>query len=156
MVDTPTILSVSPPFFQRITAWLCLALVFLTGLTPAQGLVLCLEPDGCISVEIATVANTCNGCDGHEEGTRPSAPSAEVATEAGCPCVDLTLSGSVQEQRIQPKSIKLQIGSWIALPPPLLPTVLTASGSLVVPTLAAQIPRPADSLALIRSVVLLV
>ena len=41
------------PFIRsRFVAWLCLALMSLAGLTPAQGFVLCIEADGCVSIEI--------------------------------------------------------------------------------------------------------
>lgn len=140
---------------QRLTACLCLAVALLTGITPAQGLVLCLEPDGCVSVEIAAADQGCESCEDHEE---PSAP-AEVATpttdEAHCPCLDLPLFGSSQERRVRPEQAEAQLGPWIAA------ASLQLAWTLPVVPLLVGAPRtdaahPPGSLARIRSVVLLV
>lgn len=51
---------------NRTIAWLCLALALLTGLSPAQGFVLCIETDGCVTVELKDV-----GLDSHQRPTTP-------------------------------------------------------------------------------------
>lgn len=142
-------------FLQRTTAWLCLVVTLLTGVTPAQGFVLCFEPDGCISIEVATAAERCNGCESQEAPTTPGSPSVRLTHETGCPCQDVHVAGLAQDLRLQPKPIELKVGPWIAAPPTFL-YLLTVSPSPVVHAPPTEVPRPPDTLELIRSVVLLV
>lgn len=146
---------VLPPILQRMTAWLCLAFAFLTGISPVQGFVLCLEPCGSIGVELATSSERCNGCDDHTETTPPSAPSMLLTHETGCECVDVPFLGSTREPQIKTKPIGLETGPWVALPPRIFspPLILV---SATVRRSRVEVPRPPESLALIRSVVLLV
>jgi hypothetical protein len=139
---------------QRTTAWLCLAVALLTGFTPAQGTVICLEPDGCVRIELAISAASCFGCGEHREDATPSSPVVRAPEVSDCPCVDLPVPGTSQERRLR-NSIALRLGSWIANPvaltaPPLLPAPRALRALRLDP------PRPPESLALIRSVVLLV
>jgi len=145
-------LPVAPSILQRLTAWLCLAVALLTGITPSQGLMLCLESDGCVRIEIASFAPECGGCEGHAEDATTTL-SARSVDDMGCPCVDLPIPGSTQEQRVQPKSIEFQPGPWVPAASPL------TSSSVVAALLAArapprEVPRPPESVALIRTVVL--
>ncbi len=138
-----------------MTAWLCLAVALLTGITPAQGLMLCLESDGCVRIEIASSAPECGGCEGHEEDAAPATPSARGADDGACPCVDLPIPGATQEQRVQPKPIEFQLGPWVPAASPIVssPFVAALLASRAPPT---EVPRPLESVALIRTVVLLV
>jgi len=140
---------------RRATAWLCLAVALLTGLSPAQGFVICLEPDGCVSFEIPSAAETCGGCGNHQEGDTSTKTVVRGAEVVDCPCIDLPVPSSSQDRRLQRKSIELEPGSWIADPssspaPPFFPAPPTVGA------VRPEAPRPAESLDLIRSVVLLV
>lgn len=140
---------------QRITAWLCLALVLLTGMTPAQGFVVCIEADGCVSVEIKAPDATCGGCEGHEATNSPVELAAPASESVPCPCIDLAVPGSPQDQLAHCRTVEIFVGPWIAPPPEvrvqqLEATVAEGRGP------PQCVPRVAETLAHIRSVVLLV
>ena len=140
---------------HRLTAWLCLALMLLTGLTPAQGFVVCIEDDGCVSIEFKSVVASCGGCEGHEASDSPVQTAATSSEEAPCPCIDLAVPGSPEQQLAQSRSIEVHVGPSIAPPPEIrvqhaTPTVAAGRGP------PACIPRVADSWAHIRTVVLLI
>lgn len=141
-------------FLQRTTAWLCIAVALLTGTTSAQGFVLCLEADGCVRVEAQRGDADCSACEGHETVARPMLAVESAASGQDCPCVDLAVPGCRQEQRVLPGSIELQIRAWIAQPPELFVRTCSLAG-LSDRAPPAAVPRPPDSLALIRTVVLL-
>ena len=142
-------------FLLRLTAWLCLSMTLLAGVTPAQGFVLCIEADGCLSIELKSVVADCGGCEGHEEGVLAGSVDAQPAESTDCGCIDLSLPSSPQDQRQQPKPVEFQVGPWIAPLCDLFSQQLTAlCGATRAPPSVA--PRPPDALALIRSVVLLV
>lgn len=140
---------------SRLTAWLCLALIFLTGLTPAQGFVLCIEADGCVSVELKATEANCGGCEGHDE-SEPAVRTAASSGEADpCQCVDLAVPGTVDEQVKPSRTTEIHVGMWIALAPEVrFQQALLAAFSGRAPP--APLPRVADALAHLRSVVLLV
>jgi hypothetical protein len=137
-----------------MTAWLCLAIALLTGVAPAQGFVLCIEADGCVSVEIKATDESCGGCDGHEAGTTTTSIAAAASGDAGCPCIDVAVPGAPQDERLLPRALEFQLGPWVAPTPALLPHALVAVASSV-RAAPADDPRPPESLALIRTVVLL-
>lgn len=144
-----------PSILQRMTAWLCLAVALLTGVTPAQSFVLCIEGDGCVRVEIRSSDSGCDSCEGHEAVT----PSSQTTTTAdritGCPCIDFAVPAVSKEHRVLPTPIEIQVGAWVALSPARLPQLpLSVAGAVRAPPV--DFPRPPDSLALIRTVVLLV
>lgn len=140
---------------HRLLAWLCLALVLLTGLTPAQGFVVCIEDDGCVSIEIKAEDANCGGCEWHEESDNPVQAAATSSDDEPCPCIDLAVPGSPEQQLAKSRSVEVHVGSWIAPPPEIrvqhaTPSVTAGRG------LPPCIPRVADSWAHIRTVVLLV
>ena len=137
---------------HRLTASLCLALVLLTGLTPAQGFVVCIGDDGCVCIEVTAVEESCGCCD--EGGTLVPAETTSQ-DDAPCSCLDLIVTGLPEQQAVQSRSVEIQIGPWIAPPPEIrvqqaTPTVTAGRGP------PPGIPRVADSWAHIRTVVLLV
>ena len=138
---------------HRLTAWLCLALVLLTGLTPVQGFVVCIEEDGCVSIEIKAADASCGGCEGHEGGESPVQAAATRSEGTACPCIDLAVPGSPEQQLVQSRSIEVLVGPWIAPPPEIRvqhATPMVTAGRGPPPC----IPRVADSWAHIRTVVL--
>lgn len=143
-----------PSPLGRLAAWLCLALALFTGLAPAQGIVLCLEPDGCVSLDLAAAAEHCSCCEVHAPGALPQAGAARVLDDEDCACVDVAVCGPAQSRWSQPRSITPQMGAWI-------PPCADPLRAVLVPpapearAARAEVPRPKDSLALIRSVVLL-
>ncbi|MBK7645353.1 MAG: hypothetical protein IPJ19_20335 [Planctomycetes bacterium] len=139
---------------QRMTAWLCLAVAFLTGLAPAQGCVLCVQSDGRVGVDFATPAEHCQCCEDHEHIAAPEARSEHALCDSCCECLDLPVSGTLQDRLCKPRPITPQLGPWI--PPSAVPLrealELRETNACVA---RVEAPRPPDSLALIRTVVLL-
>lgn len=138
-----------------MTAWLCLALILLTGLTPAQGFVLCIEADGCVSVELKASDAICGGCEGHDEGepaVQTGAPSGEGDP---CECVDLAVPKAADQQAKPSRPAEIHVGAWIAPAPEVRvqQVFLAALAGRGPPT---HVPRVADALTHHRSVVLLV
>jgi hypothetical protein len=135
---------------QAVTAWLCVVVIALVGVVPAQGLVLCLEPDGSMALEVGSPE--CGGC-AETEGGHEGIDSA--AHEEGCPCVDIPIFSLGEENQLQAKNVELRLGgSWMAAPQSsaVLPVLLVEPRG----TNEATPPRPSSLLALIRTVVLLV
>jgi hypothetical protein len=139
------------PSLHRLTTWLCLVATLLMGISPGQALVLCLEPNGGVTVELASDANRCGGCpddaSGSREGTVPAADHPD------CPCIDIPLVLGGKQDQLELKQVDLPVSPPAALP---AATVLTLEPAVVTCQSRSDTPRPAQSLALIRSVVLLV
>ncbi len=135
---------------QAVTAWLCVVVIALVGVVPAQGLVLCLEPDGSMALEVGSPE--CGGCaetEGGQQGT------GSVTHEDGCPCVDIPLLSRGEENQLQAKSVELRLpGPWTAIPQPAAVLPVFPAESRI--TIEAPPPRPPSLLAHIRTVVLLV
>jgi len=153
--EVRTILIVMPSLLHRFTAWLCLALVLVTGSTPARGFVVCIENDGCVSIEIKAAYEDCDGCDGHDE--RDASEPVATASNDGepCPCLDLVVPGYAEHQAAQLRSIDVHVGAWLAPPSvawPIYAAPETTNGRGPPPCP----PRVADTLVHVRTVVLLV
>jgi hypothetical protein len=138
---------------ERIAACLCLVLAIASGLVPTQAFVLCIEPDGRVSLEAVDPAGTCGGClPGTDSGA--AATSAVPGLEVACPCVDLTLAVASQDTRLLAKRVELPDNAWTPLPALSIrhrPWHHARSDES-----SARTPRASDSLARIRTVVLLV
>lgn len=146
---------VTLPLPHRLSAWLCLVLIFLTGLGPAQGFIVCIEQDGCVSFEVKSTDTPCGGCGAHEERTPPVQATTARSDDAACPCIDLALPSSPEQQFSQSRSLGVYVGPWIAPSPEIrfqhaTPAVTAGRGP------PRCILRVADSWAHIRTVVLLV
>lgn len=140
---------------RPLATWLALALTLVVGLVPARGFVLCIEPDGCVSVEMKADGNACGGCDDHHED--PSAPRAGGGSEddAPCACLDLDVPGNEACRRAAPP-----LGTFgVELPAPPEPVVLASFLAPLEPALRGpprSVPRVAQTLLHVRSIVLLV
>lgn len=146
---------VNAPFFHRATAWFCLALVLLTGLTPAQGFVLCIEQDGCVSFEIKAPGSDCTGCEAHEESAAEIVGTERDDRDPGCPCIDLAVPGWNHERTVAGRLAEIHVGPWIA--PGAEARVETfAPLAEAVRGPPSGVPRVAQSLTHLQSVVLLV
>lgn len=133
---------------QAVTVWLCVVVIALVGVVPAQGLVLCLEPDGSMALELGSLE--CGGCS--ETGQE----GIDSAThEEGCSCVDIPIFSLGEKIQPQAKRVELRLdGPWMAAP-----RVFAVSPALLDdPRGEIQVapPRPPPLLALMRTVVLLV
>jgi hypothetical protein len=120
----------------------------LSGISPAQDLVICLEPDGSVVLEGAE-AGACTPCGGTEEASR------EVERQSGecCPCVDIPLP--TQDECLQAKRKASDArGSHAAVFPP----SCLATAACVQPAeralRAGGQPRLAQRIALIWTVIL--
>lgn len=139
---------------RNLTAWLCLLAACLTGIAPARGLVLCLEEDGCISLEMRSVGTDCGGCAPHAEDE--DAPViVSVQDDHGCPCVDLRVSDLRGLEKTAPRSNEIRLGAYVdPLPTPTASFDATRLAGRHVLVHRAP-PRAAAILPHIRSVVLL-
>jgi hypothetical protein len=146
---------VKPSILQRATVWLCLAVAVLTGLTPAQGFVLCLEPDGDVCIEVASSAETCGGCVVDRHDAEPGSQQVVPTDDPCCPCLDLPVPGFSQDRQVLPTALEFQLGPWIAYVEPLVLASIPSLRATACGTRGTE-PRPPDSLALIRTVVLLI
>lgn len=140
---------------SRFVAWLSLALVLLTGLTPVQGFVICVEADGCISIEVKNPSADCGSCEGHPSEGLPGESLAAGNTEPGCPCVDYLVPGFSDEQVVANRSQDFQVGHLVEPAVELCVTrpVQEATSERGPPP---REPHVAQSLEHIRSVILLV
>ncbi len=137
---------------QRLSAWLCLAVAVLAGVTPVQGFVLCLESDGCVNLEFDKAVVACDTCGDHGDGAEPA---IDAAQDGECPCVDLPVPGTSRDRRLLPKPVDFQFGAWTAAQ---CASTSVAPVVLAPPVRAPEraVPRPPPALERIRSVVLLV
>ena len=143
------------PLHSRLVAWLCLALMLLTGLTPAQGFVVCIEADGCVNIEVKAADQNCGTCEGHEPTKLASEKVADPTTTPECPCVDYVVPGSPDQRVVTNRSLDLHVGPWVA-PAAQLHVVQPTSATVSERGPPPRAPRVAQTLAHIRSVILLV
>lgn len=151
-VDPTRLLRLMTSMLQRTTAWLCLAVALLTGIAPAQGFVVCIEEDGCVSIEVKASDADCEGCTDHESEAPASEVLASAADDEACPCIDIAVPGSSRQQRMLPRACDFQLEFVTALPPV---TSVPFSSPTAHFTPRAAIPRAPDRLEHIRTVVLL-
>lgn len=140
---------------SRFVAWLCLAVLLLTGVAPARGFVVCIEVDGCVSLEVKAQDADCGSCEEHEREAPAGEEVAEPNANSECPCIDYVVPG-VPDQRVSSnRSLELPVGPMVAAP---------TSDFHVAPVPIAtmergpppRVPRVAPALAHIRTVILLV
>lgn len=90
---------------DRLVAWLCVVLFLGTGAVPSGGVVVCVEADGCVRFELKAPGEECRACDEHDEGgSSPATLASEEDDGGACPCFDLALPGSGDEQRTAPRT----------------------------------------------------
>ncbi len=134
----------------KLAAWLCLVATLLTGITPGQGWVLCLEPDGRIAFELAAEASGCGGCPDELAGARDATVPADEGPEE-CACIDIPLACPGDRDRVALRRIDLPSALPACLPAPFLRALQPPFPEHHA---RVEVPRPAPSLALIQSVVL--
>ena len=133
---------------RALAAWFCVVVIALVGVTPAKGLVLCLEPDGTVALEVGDLDSGCGGCtpDGGQE------PSGSTSEE-NCPCIDIPIFSLGEQTQVQPRTVEISLdGPWLA---PAL-ACAGAPAAQVESTIPQIVDRPTENLAHIRTVVLLV
>lgn len=137
---------------QRITVWLCLVYAFFIGVAPAQGVVLCLEPDGSIAFESATKNSECDGCPTFPKEP-PSASNTLKSSDECCPCIDLLISKPDHEKLTLAKRIELRF-DVLYMPVPVFTSLFSAWVLNRSESLSANLPRSSHLLPLIRSIIL--
>jgi hypothetical protein len=85
-------------FRSDLVSWLHLAIVLLAALSPAQAMVVCVEPGGSMQLE-TSAEGRCSSCDDDR-----TAPSSELRHETDCSCLDIPLprSGAVVRSHVLP------------------------------------------------------
>lgn len=132
---------------HKLTTWLVLVAYMLSGVSPAQQLVVCLEPDGSVVLEAAE-DGACTPC-----GPEESSQEVEQLAAECCPCVDIPLPMQGEEAQAKPKASDAQISSVAVLPPCFLAIVAWVEQAKLAFTAGDQ-PRQAQRLELIRTVIL--
>jgi len=140
---------------ERLTSWLGLLLGVCTAVLPPQGLVLCVEVDGCVSVELAAAQRDCGGCEGHAPEHGPASGASQLSRGDDCPCVDVPVPGSAQDQRLPSRGAAPKSAPLLALPLPAR-CAATRPALLAGPAARDLAPRPPDLLRHLASIVLLV
>jgi hypothetical protein len=132
---------------QKLASWLVLVACVISGVSPAQQLVVCLEPDGSVVLEAAAPAG-CTPC-GQEDSSR----EAEQLAAYCCPCIDIPLPTQGEERQARPKASEGHAVAAAVLPPSCIATIVEAEPARLERSAHAE-PRPPPALALIRTVVL--
>ncbi|MBI5364884.1 MAG: hypothetical protein HZA53_17030 [Planctomycetes bacterium] len=143
-----------PALLQRLTAWLCLGVALLTGLAPAQGFVLCFEPDGGVCFAVPTVEQRCGGCRTAEAAEHTSA-FERVDEDACCACTDFALPGRAQEDCTAPGYARVHF-VVVRIAAAVQPVRLDSRASAPPRAPPRAVPRPPDVLVCIGCDVLLV
>jgi hypothetical protein len=129
---------------HKLATWVFLVAYMLSGVLAAQ-LVVCLEPDGKIALEPAE-PNGCMPCGGSEDSSQDLGGMKDQC----CPCIDIPLPWQGEDPHAKSKTS----GPLAAV----VPACLVAAVLGVEPgehrLLVRAPPRSAQSLALIRTVVL--
>jgi hypothetical protein len=160
------------PVIQRIATWLCLVASVWMGLSPAQAFVLCLAPDGSVSLEVAVeghcagcpssclghevqLPSECSSCSHEDADGLPEPDQAALIAGADCSCVDIVLP-STDDDRVQARSGCPHAEAMVAVAP-----AADAIPVLWPPDVWLRLrvdphERPPPNLALLRSVVLVI
>ena len=133
---------------HKLTTWLVLVAYMLSGVSPAQQLVLCLEPDGRVVLEAAEDGG-CTPCGGSEESSR----EVERLAAECCPCIDIPLPTQDEGPQAKLKAPDAQ-GWWAAVLPPCFFATVAWVEPAELALSARNRPRPAQRLELIRTVIL--
>lgn len=137
-----------PRSIHTLTTWLVLVAYMLSGVSPAQQLVVCLEPGGGIVLE-AAVDSGCTPCGATEDSAREGEQSAAEC----CPCVDIPLPSQGEGPQAKPRALDAQ-SPWAAVLPPSCSSTVAWVEPAGLPRCAGDQPRPAQRIALIRTVIL--
>ena len=133
---------------HKLAARLLLVAYALSGVAPAQQLVVCLEPDGTLALE-AAAARRCSPCDEPEE----SSPRVARVDPGCCDCIDVLLPARSEAPQTSAESQEVSnLLAVVALPLCLL--TIEDSEPARSSLRACGEPRPGPNLALIRTVVL--
>jgi hypothetical protein len=132
-----------PRCFEKLLVWLVLGAYAVTGALAVEGVQLCFEPDGHVSLEV--IAAGCGDCCPEDGPERDAGARVE-----SCPCVDVSLAVPVASSA-KTKSE----GEWVA-------AALPSGGWHAVAQLAHARPllstrphvRASSPVELLRSVVL--
>ena len=76
----------------RRWAWLALFVYLYTAIVPISGLVLCVEPDGRVSLEIATSSASCSDCGPQAAPIDRCCTDPDGLGPADCACSDYVLA----------------------------------------------------------------
>lgn len=141
------------PLLRQLTAWVCLLVTFALGAVPARGLVLCLGPEGTVSVEVAPDGEHCGGCSEIATEAAPLDDEGRGDDLSSCPCTDIPVVTPVDTPGRLPRYLEANLLLSVTLQPALgaRPILPVADWSTC---LRVASPRCAPTLSHIRSVVL--
>ena len=141
---------------QRATAWLCLAIALVTGVAPGQGFTLCVQLATSSKVDTSATPDTC-ACCAADRADAPATPAVSHDCGPRCDaCLDLLVPAFAKDARVQQKSVVFESAPLLMLAP-CSPVQLSFAPDVVTTHRSRDAhPRPPASVALIRSVVLLV
>jgi hypothetical protein len=107
-----------PGPLEKFMARLCLLAAVLMGLSPDQGLVLCVGPEGTYTLEVASDESSCDGCPEVSDPARGGEEHATLEDPATCPCSDYPVLAGSSEARSKPKLIDIDLGQLARIPVP--------------------------------------
>ncbi len=90
---------------ERLTARLCLAAALLMGIAPGRELVLCVGPEGTVSLELASGEARCEGCPELAGGEHERQIPPAARERPDCPCRDIPVVPGGDEARVKPTRI---------------------------------------------------
>ncbi|TAJ24755.1 MAG: hypothetical protein EPO68_01060 [Planctomycetota bacterium] len=116
---------------------------------------LCIEADGCVNLETKGPADPCDACEDHHDALDSVEIAATSGDGADCACIDIAVPNGTDAVTAKLRSIASCAGPWIA-PPTAIRIEAAEQRDARRSQRPPDVPRVAQSLAHIRSVVLLV
>jgi hypothetical protein len=96
-------------FCRRAGTWICAYIVLFTTLIGTRCAVLCLKPDGSVTIASSLDGSRCSGCPDDSESAGsfdPRLPS--ISVNSSCPCIDLPLTSvDIAQSRVSVSTPKL-------------------------------------------------
>jgi hypothetical protein len=138
---------------ERLTVRLWLAAAVLMGVSPGQGLVLCVGPEGTHSLELAFDEARCGGCPELSEPAPSQDGRAALRHPADCPCIDYPVITGNGEARSKPRPVDFDMGQLARVPAPFA-TSIAAHHAQAAPAAARVGPGIDPRLTALRTVVL--
>jgi hypothetical protein len=101
---------------EKFAVQLCFVAALLMGISPGQGLVLCVGSEGSCSLELAFGDARCGGCPEISEQARTQDGRATLEDPADCPCSDYPVVTGNAEARSKLTTLNLDGSSFARVP----------------------------------------
>ena len=142
------------PAVDRAATWTALLAALYLALAPVNGFVVCHEPDGSVSLELATAEQRCAGCDDRPTDRHGARHDPICTDHRRCPCVDVPLTPDGDPARVAPAERHAAPSPCAIAPDPARPFDLRSE--FVRSRREGPPPRPPPGMPQLRSIVLVV